>query len=68
MQDQQPIPQFTRYACGGCGKQAVAQKGAQMLCETCVNTFLAKNVGMMREVPEPEPEPEVRSVEGEVIN
>ena len=54
------IPELTVYQCVACGNQTVAEKGQQMLCNTCVNTFLARNVGLMEpgaEDRKPAPEP-----------
>jgi ribosomal protein L37AE/L43A len=50
--DQLEIPKLVRYTCPSCGKQAVSKQGATILCETCCNAFLARNVGIMTEDPE----------------
>jgi hypothetical protein len=51
---EQPIPVFERVVCKTCGRTGVSQIGSPVLCETCVNTFLAKNVGLMQPAPAPE--------------
>ena len=45
------IPQLAVYRCGSCGEETVAAIGSQLLCQNCVNTFLARNVGVMEQVP-----------------
>lgn len=47
------IPTLTKYECPRCKRQAVAEVDSQMLCQSCVNEFLARNVGMMQEVSDP---------------
>ena len=54
MSEQQPIPVFHRIVCPSCGRKSVAEVGRMVICETCVNEFLAKNVGLMQ--PEEPPE------------
>ena len=54
--EKQPLPVFVRLSCPTCGGEGVAQKGSQVLCQNCVNAFLAKNVGLMEEVPEQDPD------------
>ena len=46
--EQQPIPVFQRIVCPTCGRKGVSEVGRQVICETCVNEFLAKNVGLMQ--------------------
>jgi len=53
---EQPIPVFQRVVCQTCGRTGVSQIGTPVLCETCVNTFLAKNVGVMQPLHEEAPE------------
>lgn len=43
----QPIPEMEHYICQTCGTTTVSQVGNQVLCQNCVNTFLARNVGLM---------------------
>ena len=57
MSEQQPIPKYGRVQCPTCKRTGVAEVGAKIMCETCVNTFLAKNVGLMQPIPD-EPESE----------
>jgi hypothetical protein len=45
------IPQLAVYRCNGCGEETVAAVGSQMLCQNCVNQFLARNIGIMQPVP-----------------
>ncbi len=49
MTDRQPIPVLVRVHCKSCGGESVVQKGQQVLCQNCVNAFLAKNIGLMEE-------------------
>ena len=51
---QKPIPVFARYVCPTCNGEGVAEVGQKLLCQNCVNDFLAKNVGMMIPVAETE--------------
>jgi DNA-directed RNA polymerase subunit RPC12/RpoP len=44
------IPKLVGYSCPTCGKTAVAEQGRRLMCEGCVNSFLAKNVGFMTEI------------------
>jgi len=53
--EQQPIPIFVRIICPTCGRKGVAEKGKQVICESCVNEFLARNVGIMQEEELPAP-------------
>ena len=46
--EQQPIPVFERIICPTCGRKGVAEVGNKVICESCVNEFLAKNVGLMQ--------------------
>lgn len=41
------IPELVVLGCRTCGRKAVSEKGSQMLCQHCVNEFLARNIGMM---------------------
>ena len=50
------IPDLTIYQCGGCGRKTVAEVGRQLLCDNCVNEFLARNIGVMQPVKEQEDE------------
>jgi len=47
-----PIPVFIRIICPTCGRKGVAEEGKQVICETCVNEFLARNVGLMQPMTE----------------
>ena len=50
MQDIQ-IPVMTGFRCGNPEHEPqVAPKGSKLLCQGCVNDFLARNVGIMEEV------------------
>ena len=53
------------YQCERCGRKAVAEANAQMLCQNCVNEFLARNVGVMQPF---EPEQKVVPLEGEHLS
>ena len=53
------VIEITEYQCNRCGKKAEAEAGSKMLCQSCVNEFLAANVGMMVEVPEEAGPPQV---------
>lgn len=46
-----PIPQLVHVACSKCKGVAVAEKGQKVLCQNCVNEFLASKVGIMEELP-----------------
>jgi hypothetical protein len=46
------IPDLAVFECPGCGNKTVAEKGSTLLCNNCVNAFLARNVGTMQEVPD----------------
>ena len=52
MQEEVKIPTLAKFECPRCKRQAVAEEGSQMLCQPCVNEFLARNVGMMEPVEE----------------
>ena len=52
MSNEQPIPVFHRIQCPTCGRKGVAEKGKQVICESCVNEFLARNVGIMQPMEE----------------
>lgn len=54
MQNEVTIPVLAKFECPRCKRQAVAEEGSQMLCQPCVNEFLARNVGMMQPVTEPD--------------
>lgn len=49
MEQEVKIPVMAHYKCPTCGASAVAETGGQLLCQQCVNQFLARNVGMMEE-------------------
>jgi hypothetical protein len=53
MKELPPIPTLVRYVCESGHQPTIAEAGGQYLCQNCVNEFLAKNVGFMRELPEP---------------
>jgi DNA-directed RNA polymerase subunit RPC12/RpoP len=56
MEQEVKIPVMAHYKCPTCGASAVAETGGQLLCQQCVNQFLARNVGMMEEQrPQPVP-------------
>ena len=66
-EQQQPIPVFIRIICPTCGRKGVAEQDKQVICESCVNEFLARNVGIMQ--PEEPPVPPSTSVKaGEFIS
>lgn len=44
------IPTLAVFRCPTCGKQSVAESGNKIMCQECVNQFLAKNVGLMEEL------------------
>jgi len=44
------IPEFHEIECPTCHRRSVAEVGRKVICETCVNAFLAKNVGLMQPV------------------
>jgi reverse gyrase len=53
--------EIVTMTCPACGGTAEAERGSKILCQTCVNGFLARNVGLMEEeqpnlglVPSPE--------------
>lgn len=46
------IPKLAVFKCPTCGRQAVDQVETTMLCQHCVNVFLAKNVGVMEQMPD----------------
>jgi DNA-directed RNA polymerase subunit RPC12/RpoP len=48
------LPKMQHYACGTCGRTTVGRVGEQLLCDNCVNRFLARNVGLMRPLDSPE--------------
>lgn len=50
MNERQSKPDLVEMACPRCQRNAWAERGAQMLCQSCVNEFLARNVGLMEEV------------------
>lgn len=50
MNEEVTIPTLAKFECPRCKRQAVAEEGSQMLCQPCVNEFLARNVGMMEPV------------------
>ena len=53
MEKQYPeIPTLRIFECGNCGESQVAAEGSALLCQNCVNTFLARNVGLMTPVEE----------------
>lgn len=52
MNEEVTIPTLAKFECPRCKRQAVAEEGSQMLCQPCVNEFLARNVGMMEPVEE----------------
>ena len=56
----QPIPQQEHYVCTTCGSTHVSTVGNQVLCQNCVNNFLARNVGLMRPVSELKAEEEAK--------
>ena len=58
MQEEVTIPTLAKFECPRCKRQAVAEEGSQMLCQPCVNEFLARNVGMMEPVMAEQPESE----------
>ena len=61
-----PIPELARYTCPSCLGSTIAEAGQKLLCQECVNQFLAKNVGTMeQEIPEPPTPPHTTAVEGE---
>ena len=43
------IPKLALFTCPTCKNETVAAQGSRILCQDCVNTFLAKNVGLMIE-------------------
>jgi DNA-directed RNA polymerase subunit RPC12/RpoP len=53
MENEVKIPVMAAYKCPTCGASAVAETSAQLLCQQCVNQFLARNVGMMEEQRQP---------------
>ena len=55
----QPVPVFQAFECPTCKRRGVAQVGATVLCETCVNEFLESKVGRMIPVPEEVKKPTV---------
>jgi hypothetical protein len=55
----QPIPVFIRIICPTCGRKGVAEKGNKVICETCVNEFLARNVGLMQPMQEDNTKPDM---------
>ena len=57
------IPELIKFECPRCRKQAVSEVGSQILCQSCVNEFLARNVGMMVPVAEDKPEQPVVPLE-----
>lgn len=64
---EQPIPVFIRIECPTCGRKSVAEQGKQVICESCVNDFLARNVGLMRPVVTVPLKPEHVTHDGELI-
>ena len=44
-----PKPDLVELECPRCKRTAWAERGAQSLCQPCVNEFLARNVGLMVE-------------------
>ena len=42
-----PLPSLVRYVCKTCGNDTIQVEGSTILCQDCVNTFLARNVGVM---------------------
>lgn len=47
MEEEIKIPELAVFECKACGNQKVEVREAQMLCQNCVNEFLARNVGLM---------------------
>jgi hypothetical protein len=41
------IPELEIYQCSNCKRKVVAETGSQLLCDTCVKEFLARNIGLM---------------------
>jgi hypothetical protein len=56
MHEEVTIPVLIKYECERGHKPAVAEEGTQMMCQTCVNEFLARNVGLMKPMQEPSAE------------
>lgn len=54
MENEVRIPELAIYQCPRCERKSVAEAGSQLLCQPCVNEFLARNVGMMQPVVENE--------------
>ena len=50
MEQEIKIPELAAFKCPSCSKTTVAEKGSKILCQECVNLFLARNVGMMEEI------------------
>jgi DNA-directed RNA polymerase subunit RPC12/RpoP len=40
---------IVEYTCPTCGTKTKNQSGMSLLCQECVNSFLARNVGLMQE-------------------
>ena len=49
------LPDLAIYQCTACGHEQPAELGSQILCQNCVNKFLARNVGLMQAVPDNPP-------------
>lgn len=62
MTELKEIPKLVRYVCDSCGSTSIQVEGAHILCQDCVNTFLARNVGLMQ----PE-QPKLETVKGGVV-
>jgi len=45
--DKMTLPKLERYVCQSCGNTTVQVEGSTILCQDCVNSFLARNVGVM---------------------
>lgn len=55
MENEVRIPDLRVYRCPRCARKAVSEVGSTLLCQPCVNEFLARNVGIMNEFIEEDP-------------
>jgi uncharacterized Zn finger protein (UPF0148 family) len=46
------VPSLEAYVCPTCGETSVNPTDSNVLCQSCVNLFLSRNVGLMRPVAE----------------